>query len=153
MRSHHFRYLTTARADLQLAELRSRCAQAENDALHSKQHAENVVAKAEAQMRLVKENILKEFEKAVAQREIEITDSAKVRAGSGQLFSIIVPNVLPRMLSLRFGLQAAQRQTEAVLAKTMHRSNKERSALRKQLALAEHERLELELQLATLFEE
>ncbi len=104
-------------------------------------------------MRLVKENILKEFEKAVAQREIEITDSAKVRAGSGQLFSIIVPNVLPRMLSLRFGLQAAQRQTEAVLAKTMHRSNKERSALRKQLALAEHERLELELQLATLFEE
>jgi hypothetical protein len=52
-----------------------------------------------------------------------------------------------------FGLQAAQRQTEAVLAKTMHRSNKERSALRNQLALAERERHELEVQLATVFEE
>jgi hypothetical protein len=47
-------------------------------------------------------------------------------------------------------LQAAQRQTEAVLARTLHRNNKEQSALRKHLAHAEHERHELELQLAAL---
>lgn len=65
---------------LQAANLRTRCAQAENDALRSKEHAENVVLEAETQMRTLVGKTLKEFDAAVSQREMEISESAQVRS-------------------------------------------------------------------------
>ena len=47
-------------------------------------------------------------------------------------------------------MQVAQRQTEAALRKTVHRNNKEQSALRKELLQAKHDRKELEIQLSAL---
>eukprot|EP01043_Picozoa_sp_COSAG02_P055302 COSAG02_NODE_6395_length_3600_cov_4.516710_4_plen_88_part_00 len=55
-------------------------------------------------MRLVTENILKEFEKAVAQREIEIAESAQVRADAPQPFLNQCANCPIQYVSLRVWL-------------------------------------------------